>query len=202
MRPRKKKIEEKRLEAVSDLLIKDLSEFESYKDIELEIGCGKGNFITQLALRNPDKNYVAVERVKTVIITALEKAKTLELTNVRFLNMNAEKLGEVENSHFCDRIYLNFSDPWPHKRHAKRRLSADSFALLYKKLLKDGGEIHMKTDNEQLFDFSVASFKQNGFSLKNVTRDLYADVPSDNIMTEYEKAFVSQGLPIFRLEAF
>ena len=202
MRPRKKKNAEKRLEAVSHLLIKDISEFEKYKDIELEIGCGKGDFITAMALKNPDREYIAVEKVQTVIITALEKAERARLKNAKFLNMDVARLADIENSHFCSRIYLNFSDPWPHKRHEKRRLSADGFIELYKKLLADGGEIHMKTDNEQLFDFSLESFEKNGFGLKNVTRDLHADVPADNIMTEYEKNFVAQGLPIFRLEAF
>lgn len=202
MRPRKKKNAEKRLAAVSHLLINDVSEFETFKDTELEIGCGKGDFITQMALRNPEKNFVAVEKVQTVIISALEKAEKLGLKNVKFLNMDVSKLSNIENSHFCNRIYLNFSDPWPHKRHAKRRLSSDFFSELYKKLLKDGGEIHMKTDNEQLFDFSIESFEKNGFQIKNISRDLHAEAPEDNIMTEYEKNFVSQGLPIFRLEAF
>ena len=174
MRPRKKKNAEKRLAAVSHLLIYDIAEFEAFKDIELEIGCGKGDFITQMALRNPEKSFVAVEKVQTVIISALEKADRLGLQNIKFLNMDVSKLCDIENSHFCSRIYLNFSDPLSHKRHAKRRLSSDFFAELYKKLLNDGGEIHMKTDNEQLFDFSIESFEKNGFRIKNVSRDLHS----------------------------
>lgn len=201
MRPRKKKNAEKRIEAVEYLMIKDVSEFENFKNVELEIGCGKGDFITEKARRNPGKMFVAVEKVGSVLITALEKADKMELGNLRFANIDVLKLEEIENTAFCDRIYLNFSDPWPRKRHIKRRLTSERFLEMYKKLLKSGGEIHLKTDNEELFDFSLETLKAGGFEIKNVTRDLHSSPPADNIMTEYEKNFVSQGLPIFRLEA-
>lgn len=201
MRMRKKKNIVPRMEAVSDLLLKDAAEIKEYNNIFMEVGCGKGTFICEMAKRHPDRQFIAVEKVESVILLALEKAKKQEITNVKFFYGDVMALGEVDHEHFCDRIFLNFSDPWPRDRHAKRRLTAGAFLNLYKKLLKEGGDIHMKTDNVELFDFSLETFPQNGFTLNNVTRDLHQNPPADNIMTEYEQNFVSQGKAICRLEA-
>ena len=201
VRMRKKKNLLPRLDAVSDFFIKDISEFESFSNIYLEIGCGKGTFITESAKRNPDRQYVAIEKVSSVVLLAAEKAARENLKNVRFFLGDAEKLGDLENYGFCDRIYLNFSDPWPRTRHAKRRLTADGFLELYKKLLAKDGEIQMKTDNTELFDFSLETFSANGFELSEVTRDLHATSVPWNIVTEYEQNFISQGVPIKRLIA-
>lgn len=201
MRMRKKKNVVPRMEAVKDLLLKSAADITAYKDIFLEVGCGKGTFICEMALRNPERQFIAIEKVESVILLALEKAKAKEIKNLMFFHGDVMELAEVEYEHFCDRIFLNFSDPWPRGRHAKRRLTADSFLNLYKKLLKSGGDIHMKTDNIELFEFSLETFENSGFKLENVTHDLHAREPEDNIMTEYEKNFVSQGKPICRLEA-
>lgn len=201
MRMRKKKNIVPRMEAVSELLLKSAEDITKYKDIFLEVGCGKGTFICEMAIRHPERQFIAIEKVESVILLALEKAKAKEIKNVMFFHGDVMELADVEYEHFCDRIFLNFSDPWPRGRHAKRRLTADAFLDLYKKLLKDGGDIHMKTDNVELFDFSLETFQQNGFQLNNVTRDLHQNPPADNIMTEYEKNFVSQGKAICRLEA-
>lgn len=201
MRMRKKKNLDSRLSAVSDYFIKDLSEFENFDGVYLEIGCGKGKFITENALLHPDFLFVAAEKVSSVILLAAEKAAAQNIKNIRFYCGDIINLSQIENSHFCDRIYLNFSDPWPRGRHAKRRLTADGFLELYKKLLKPGAEIHMKTDNTELFDFSLETFEKNSFSLSHVTRDLHSEPESGNIMTEYETNFSSQGIPICRLIA-
>ena len=198
---RKKKNLLPRLEAVSGFFIKDISEFESFSDIYLEIGCGKGSFITEAARRNPDRQFVAVEKVSSVVLLAAEKAARENLKNVRFFLGDAERLSELKKSHFCSTIYLNFSDPWPRCRHAKRRLTADGFLELYKKLLAKDGEIQMKTDNDLLFDFSLETFKANGFELSDVTRDLHGTPAPWNIVTEYEQSFISKGVPIKRLVA-
>jgi len=201
MRMRKKKNVVPRMDAVRDLLLKSAEEISGYNDIFLEVGCGKGTFICEMAKRNPDRQFIAIEKVESVILLALEKAKAQDIKNVMFFHGDVMELAEVVHEHFCDRIFLNFSDPWPRGRHAKRRLTAGAFLNLYKKLLKENGDIHMKTDNQELFDFSLETFEENGFTLKNVTRDLHANPPEDNIMTEYEQNFVSQGKPICRLEA-
>lgn len=200
MRMRKKKNVVPRMEAVKDFLI-TAEEFEGRENVFLEVGCGKGTFICEMAKRNPDKQFIAIEKVESVILLALEKAKAQEIKNVKFFHGDVMELSNLESEHFCERIFLNFSDPWPRSRHAKRRLTAGTFLSLYKKLLRENGDIHMKTDNVELFDFSLETFPENGFTLQNVTRDLHENPPADNIMTEYEQNFVSQGKPICRLEA-
>jgi len=201
MRMRKKKHATERIDAIKEYLLEDVSKIADKKPLHMEIGCGKGAFITQLAAKNPDINYIAVEKVTSVMVLAMEKAAAAQLKNVKFLLGDVAKLAELETESFCDRIYLNFSDPWPRKKHAKRRLTAPQFLSIYKKMLTEGGEIHMKTDNRTLFDYSLETLPANGFELDNVTFDLHADNPVDNIMTEYEKNFSEQGMPIHRLEA-
>lgn len=169
--------------------------------LHIEIGCGKGNFITKTALNNPNIRYIAIEKVSNVIVLAMEKAKNSELENLRFMRGNFEYLGETFPDKSVDRIYLNFSDPWPKKGYAKRRLTHGGFLEIYKRILKDNGEICFKTDNRDLFDFSLESFPENGFTLSDVTYDLHNSDFEGNIMTEYEERFSSMGVPICRLVA-
>ena len=169
--------------------------------LHIEIGCGKGGFITQTAALNPDIRYIAVEKVSNVIVLAMEKAAEAQLTNVRFMRGNFQFLSESFPDKSVDRIYLNFSDPWPKKGYAKRRLTHGGFLEIYKRILKDDGEICFKTDNRELFDFSLESFPENGFSLSSVTYDLHNSGFEGNIMTEYETRFSQMGIPICRLVA-
>lgn len=171
------------------------------RPIHIEIGCGKGGFITQLAAKNPQIFYVAAEKVSNVLVLAMEKAKAAELKNLYFMQGNFEFLSESFPDGCVERIYLNFSDPWPKKGYAKRRLTHGGFLSIYRRILKDNGEIFFKTDNRPLFEFSLESFAENGFSPTNVTFDLHRDNPKDNIMTEYETLFSERGIPICRLEA-
>lgn len=191
---------EQRLEACSDYTI-DPAQGLPAPVLHLEIGCGKGAFITETALRNPDINYIAIERVSNVIVLAMEKARELELSNLRFIRGDFARIAEDFPDSSVDRIYLNFSDPWPKNGYAKRRLTHGAFLEQYRRILKDGGEIHFKTDNRPLFDFSLETFPENGFTLQNVTYDLHDSGFQGNIMTEYEKRFSEQGIPICRLEA-
>lgn len=169
--------------------------------LHLEIGCGKGTFIYEMAKKHPDINFIAIERVENVIISALEKVNNEGLTNIRFICNNARNLNEYFAENELHRIYLNFSDPWPKKGYVKNRLTHPIFLEVYKSLLISQGEIHQKTDNRLLFDFSLVSFQQCGFSLKNVTYDLHNSGYTENIVTEYEERFSSMGMPIHRLEA-
>lgn len=169
--------------------------------LHIEIGCGKGRFITETAALHPEISYVAVEKVSNVIVLAMEKAKAAELVNLKFIRGDFAMIAPQLPEGSMDRIYLNFSDPWPKNGYAKRRLTHGAFLEQYKRILKDGGEIHFKTDNRGLFDFSLETFPENGFELKNVTFDLHKEMPEGNIMTEYEQRFSELGTPICRLEA-
>ena len=160
--------------------------------LHIEIGCGKGRFITQTALLNPDIRYIAIEKVSNVIVLAMEKAMAAELGNLRFMRGNFQTLAESFPDKSVDRIYLNFSDPWPKKGYAKRRLTHGGFLEIYKRILKDDGEICFKTDNRELFDFSLESFPENGFSLSEVTFDLHNSDFQGNIMTEYFSSMISE----------
>ena len=170
--------------------------------LRLEIGCGKGGFICEAARREPDVHFIAVEKITDVILLAMERAQRENLTNLRFLNCDAAKLTDILPPHCLERIYLNFSDPWPKKGYYKRRLTYRGFLDIYRELLCDNGAIHMKTDNPALFDFSLNELSENGFLLQNVTRDLHnSEWENDNIHTEYESLFAAQGIKINRLEA-
>ena len=169
--------------------------------LHIEIGCGKGRFITETAKRNPDIRYIAVEKVSNVIVLAMEKAAAEEIPNLRFMRGKFEVLAESFPDKSVDRIYLNFSDPWPKKGYAKRRLTHGGFLEIYKRILKDDGDICFKTDNRELFDFSLESFPENGFTLSEVTFDLHNSDFEGNIMTEYEEKFSQMGFPICRLVA-
>ena len=204
MRMRKKKHGAERLMACGDIVVTDPAElFGNGTVYELEIGCGKGGFISGLAERYPDKNFAAMEKVTDIIMFAAEKAKANEQTNIKFINADAKNLAEYFDKGQVSRIYLNFSDPWPKKGYYKRRLTYAGFLDTYKSILCEGGAIFMKTDNVTLFDFSLESFAANGFDVRNVTRDLHnSEFNEGNIMTEYEKNFSEQGIPICRLEAY
>ena len=173
--------------------------------ISIEVGMGKGRFITELAGQNPDKNYVGIEKYSSVLLRALEKRETLpELTNLYFLRMDAEDLPEVFGKNEVSTIYLNFSDPWPKDRHAKRRLTSHEFLARYEKILKKDGTLEFKTDNKDLFDFSLEEMKNaEGWELTAFTYDLHHDVvlSEGNVMTEYEEKFSSIGNPICKMEA-
>ena len=169
--------------------------------LHIEIGCGKGRFIAETSKRNPDIRYIAVEKVSNVIVLAMEKAVKEEVSNLRFMRGNFQILAESFPDKSVDRIYLNFSDPWPKKGYAKRRLTHGGFLEIYKRILKDDGEICFKTDNRELFDFSLESFPENGFELSEVTFDLHNSDFEGNIMTEYEERFSQMGFPICRLVA-
>lgn len=221
MRMRKKKNLESRLENVSDILfISDIEDrnfntaknekeyidfdlwFKDKKPIYLEIGCGKGKFAIEFAKQNPDINLVAVEKSGNVIVEACEKAKEAGLENLKFIKCGAEYLEKYFEDKSVDRIFLNFSCPFPKKAYASHRLTHERFLNIYKNILKDGAEIHQKTDNIHFFEFSLESFSNNGFAFKNVSLDLHKSDFEGNIMTEYEQRFSSLGFPIYRLEAY
>lgn len=169
--------------------------------LHMEIGCGKGRFITTLAEQNPDIHYIASEMIANIIVLAAEKAKEKDIKNIRFISGDVQYFACELPEGCVDRIYLNFSDPWPKDRHAKRRLTHKRFLDLYKKILAPDGEIHFKTDNRALFDFSLESFKEDGWILSSVTNDLHNSDFEGNIMTEYEEKFSGLGFTINRLVA-
>ena len=174
--------------------------FGNNNPIHIEIGMGKGQFLTELALRNPDINYIGIEKFTSVILRASEKLETVDVSNVRIINVDALNLNDFFEVGEVDRIYLNFSDPWPKNAHAKRRLTSNRFLPIYETILNKDGEIHFKTDNRLLFEFSLESLNNYGLILSNISLDLHKSDCPDNIMTEYEERF-SQFGPIYRLEA-
>ncbi len=178
-------------------------EFGNDHPIHIEAGSGKGRFITGMAQANPDINYIGIELFESVIVTALQGALEPEggIPNLRLLQVNAQELETFFEASEIGRVYLNFSDPWPKTRHAKRRLTHESFLKLYERVLPESGEIHFKTDNRGLFEYSLTSISEYGMLLKDVSLDLHANEPEWNIMTEYEEKFLKKGQPIYRLEA-
>lgn len=209
MRVRKKKNCTQRMERCSDVWIKNPEDYKGHwhtlfgnsNPIHIEIGCGKGRFITENARLHPEINYIAIEKVEDVIVMAMEKAKNLDLKNVVFIDMDAEKIQDVFEKGEIRLIYLNFSDPWKKKKQAKRRLTHKNFLDRYKQVLNNGDYIYFKTDNRPLFDFSLNSFAQENYKLENISLDLHNSGMEDNIMTEYEQRFSEEGFPIYRLEA-
>ncbi len=169
--------------------------------IHIEIGCGKGSFVCGMAQKYPDINFIAIEKVEDVIVMAMEKAMGQGLENVRFMDMDAEKIDEFFEKGEISRIYLNFSDPWKKNKQAKRRLTHKNFLDRYKKVLNNGDHIWFKTDNKQLFEFSLNSFAAENFKLENITLDLHNSKFEGNVITEYEQRFLDLGQPIYRLEA-
>lgn len=176
--------------------------FQNDHPIYLEVGMGKGRFITQLALENPDKNFIGIEKYSSVLLRALEKREQLpELMNLYFLRMDAEDLENVFAPGEVSGIYLNFSDPWPKDRHAKRRLPSKEFLARYDKILVREGKVEFKTDNIDLFRFALEQVEEAGWKLEVHTFDLHNDseMVKGNIMTEYEERFSSQGNPICKM---
>ena len=211
MRVHKKKHGAERLEACGNIVIKDLKAegntsqalFGNNNPIRIEIGCGKGDFIVGTAAKEPDVNFLAVEKVSDVLVIAAEKVKNSGLSNVRVCCVDAKELEEIFPEGSIDRIYLNFSDPWPKARHEKRRLTYRTFLAIYKKILKKDGAIHFKTDNRGLFDFSLEEFKEFGMRMEKLTFDLHnSEYMEGNVMTEYEKRFSEMGFPINRVECY
>lgn len=187
----------------SDYKGKWISVFNNNNPLHIEIGCGKGQFILELAKRNSNINYIAIEKYDSVLLRALEKVIDEDVSNLKLLMIDANKINEYFSSNEVNRIYLNFSDPWPKNAHAKRRLTAASFLAQYEDILDNSGEIHQKTDNRFLFESSLESFNENGWNLKNISLDLHKDNEKypDNIMTEFEEKWSKLG-PIYRLEAY
>ena len=209
MRMRKKKNCALRMERCSDIWIKNPEEnkgkwkeiFKNDSPIHIEIGCGKGNFVTGMAKLYPDVNFIAIEKVEDVIVMAMEKAVDAGLTNVLFMDMDAERIEDFFEFGEIKRIYLNFSDPWKKNKQAKRRLTHKNFLDRYKKVLREGDYIWFKTDNKNLFEFSLNSFAQENYKLENITLDLHNSGFEGNVVTEYEQRFLDEGAPIYRLEA-
>lgn len=171
--------------------------FQNNNLLHIEIGMGKGQFLSELAKRHKDINFLGIEKYSSVLLRALEKRETLELTNLYYLRFDAEKITELFDQGEIDKIYLNFSDPWPKDRHAKRRLTSCEFLSKYHLFLKKEGKLAFKTDNRSLFDFSIEEAKINNWELQLVTYDLHnSPYCEGNIMTEYEERFSSMGNPI------
>lgn len=174
--------------------------FEKNQPLHIEVGTGKGQFITGMAKANPDINYIGIELYDSVIVAALDRLIEADLPNLKLLNVNAADLGKYFAKNDVDRVYLNFSDPWPKSRHEKRRLTYKDFLKLYEDILVDGGEIHFKTDNQGLFEYSLTSFSAYGLLLKYVSLDFHKSGYEGNIMTEYEQKFSEMGQRIYRSE--
>ncbi len=214
MRMRKRANLDKRMERCARLLIetdeensgfgalrgKWLEQFPGHERLFVELGCGKGRFTAETAAAMPGTLYVAVEKVPDAMILAMEKIDRRGLENVRFIDIDAKLLTALFGENEVDRIYINFCDPWPKSRDAKLRLTSPGFLRLYADVLKAGGEIHFKTDNTPLFDWSIRQFEEEGWDLSELTHDLHANGPV-GIMTDYEAKFYEQGLKINRLVA-
>lgn len=203
--------------ASSDKYVNDISELKAlitsgkYKNIYLEIGIGKGAFISECAARHSENLYIGIELNKGVVSLATKKISRYEqsigkkLTNLKVLDYNALELENIFSESQVDKIYLNFSDPWPKKKHEKRRLTSDAFLDVYKKILKENGEIEFKTDNRSLFEYSIINMNKNKMNIEYLTLNLHEDIDSGkleneepNIMTEYEEKFMVNG-PIYKM---
>ena len=168
--------------------------------VHIEIGMGKGRIICEMAKTHPDINYIGIEKYSSVLLRAIQKMEEEPLPNLLFIRMDAENIDEVFGLDEVDRIYLNFSDPWPKDRHAKRRLPSKEFLARYDRFLKKDGVLEFKTDNRGLFDFAVEELPQAGWKLVKITYDLHHDeeMMQGNVMTEYEQKFSSMGNPIYK----
>lgn len=221
MRMRKKKNLEERLASCGEILFtshiedrnfktaikqKEYIDFEAWfgrkAPLYLEVGCGKGKFAYEFAKQNPDINLVAVEKSGNVIVEACEKAIEMELPNLKFIKCSAEYIEKYFAPKSVERLFLNFSCPFPKAAYATHRLTHSNFLKIYKNILNEGAEIHQKTDNMHFFEFSLEHFSLEGFCLKNVSLDLHNSDFEGNIETEYEHRFASLGQPIYRLEAY
>ena len=175
--------------------------FNNNNPIQIEIGMGKGDFIIGMAKKYPNINFIGIEMYDSVIVKAVKKLENEKLDNIKLIRMDARLIEDVFNKEI-NLIYLNFSDPWPKNRCAKRRLTHERFLNRYENIFKNKKTIFMKTDNIDLFAFSIESLSTFGYTLKNVSLDLHNSDFEDNVMTEYEKKFSSKGIKINRLEAY
>ncbi|HBF4558283.1 tRNA (guanosine(46)-N7)-methyltransferase TrmB [Clostridioides difficile] len=208
-RRRKKGADEKLLSYTKYVLRDDIDKlkgkwnlkFRNDNSIHVEFGTGKGKFITTLAKQNPDINYIAMELKEEVLLKAVEKADASNLNNILFLWGDVSNILDYFEAKELSRIYINFCDPWPKNRWSKRRLTHSGFLEMYNRVLEDDGEIHFKTDNEKLFEFSLNEIAANNWLLKNISLDLGNSEYENNVTTEYEDKFMSQGMRIFRCEA-
>lgn len=176
--------------------------FQNENPIHLEIGTGKGRFITTLAQQNPNINYIGIEKFSSVLVRALEKQQENPLPNLIFLREDAQRITEFFGKGEVSRIYLNFSDPWPKDRHAKRRLTSIEYLKRYDEILKVDGDVQFKTDNLPLFTFSLEQIEEAGWKIVDKTFDLkHSKIAEGNVMTEYEERFSERGNPICKLIA-
>lgn len=175
--------------------------FGNSNPVHIEVGTGKGQFVTGMAKQNPHINYIGIEMYESVIITALDRLIEADLPNLKLLDVDGAELMNYFEKGEVERVYLNFSDPWPKTRHAKRRLTYKTFLHLYESLMPNGGEVHFKTDNQGLFEFSLKSFSEYGMLLTFVSLDLHNSSFEGNVMTEYEEKFSAKGQRIYRSEA-
>lgn len=173
--------------------------FSNKNPIYLEIGMGKGIFLIESALKNPNINYIGIEKYDSVLVRAVEKLENYDIPNLKIIRQDAITIENTFEKEI-DKIYLNFSDPWPKKRHEKRRLMSDYFLQQYDKIFKDKKNIEFKTDNRNLFEFAIISFTNYGYKIKRLYLDLYKEDIFDNIQTEYEIKFSSKGLTIYKIE--
>ena len=171
--------------------------FQNDNEIHLEIGMGKGDFITKMALKNPNINFIGIEKFDSVMVRAVQKLEDKQINNLKLIKTDALELDEIfDNEISC--IYLNFSDPWPKERHSKRRLTSEIFLKKYDKILKTK-KIIMKTDNRKLFEYSIISFTNYGYKIEELSLNLYDDNTEENVQTEYENKFVKQGKTIYKI---
>ena len=207
MRMRRMKNLESRMAACAEMRITNPADFKGkWKELKedctalwVEVGCGKGKFTAETAEANPDVLLIAVERCREAMVVAMEKAQSMGLKNVFFIDMDVAGIEEIFAGFEIDRLFINFPDPWPRKKNAKRRLTHRGFLDKYCRVIKEGGEIHYKTDNAPLFEFSVEEFEACGLQINNLTRDLHAN-GIVGIMTGYEEKFHGLGTPINRCE--
>ena len=175
--------------------------FQNNHEIHIEIGMGKGKFIIEMAKANPDINFIGIEKYDSVMVKAIHMLEKMEpLPNLKLILIDAEKIGDIFDKEI-DKIYLNFSDPWPKSRHEKRRLTSENFLKRYENIFKGRKEIIQKTDNKDFFDYSCESLKNYGYLIDTITYDLYAEHDVSNVPTEYEEKFNSSGVKINRLKA-
>lgn len=194
--------------AANEYSLKDVAQYKGHwaelfadgKPIHIEIGMGKGKFLMQMAKLHPEIHYIGIEKYSSVLVRAIEKMEEEPLDNIHFIRMDAELIVDVFEKGEVEKIYLNFSDPWPKDRHAKRRLTSRQFLARYATIIKEGGIIEFKTDNRPLFDFSVEEVKEAGWVTELCTYDLHnSEYVEGNVMTEYEEKFVAKGNPICKL---
>ncbi len=205
MRMRKKPNLIPRMERCARMLIREPAQYRGKwhtlkpdaKGIWLEIGCGKGRFTAETAAQNPEILYIAIERVADAMVVAMERCEEKGLDNVFFVDGDAAYLRDYFQPDELERIFINFCDPWPSNRHARRRLTHEQFLILYRGILREGGQIHFKTDNRDLFEYSLFQFPKAGYTLSEVTRDLHGQGIC-GVMTDYEEKFHNQGMTINR----